>query len=309
VRHVRPLGLCLLAAFATSGVLAATSSAALPEWGRCAKVPVVVNGKTKTKGKYLDANCTEKAEGATGEYEFVKGTSEIADPEFTAVQTSANALLQTSQGIAVECSSTVATGRLSGTKEVSEVSVTFKGCRLPLLSFTCESNFHNEYPNKYVYDEGEIVTRGLKGTLGYISGKGTSTPSVGLSLTPTEKKGLFAEFVCGTENSGVGVLIIRVGAKEKGGGGDSIISPIAPVNQMSTALTQTYSEKQRENPETHELEAEDGHQEPENFENKGKDVLESEASDGFSTLGWAQAGQIETLETKLNSGEELEIKA
>jgi hypothetical protein len=107
----------------------------------------------------------------------------------------------------------------------------------------------------------------------------------------------------------VGIIIVRVGAKELKGGGDSIISPITPVNQMGTVLTQTYSEKQIENPETHALENEKGHQEPEKFEGKGKDVLESEASTAFGTLGWSQAGQTETLQTTLNSGEELEVKA
>ncbi len=307
MRHVRTLGLCLIAAFMMSAVASATASANLPEWGKCVKVPVEINGKLKTKGKYVDANCTEKT--GTGEYEFLKGTSGTPNTAFTAVQTTEKALLETAIGIDVECNSTVATGSISGSKEVSGVSVTFEGCRLPLLSFTCESFFRNEFPNKYVYNEGEIVTRGLKGTLGYISGKGTATPSVGLSLIPEEKKGLFAEFVCGTENSGVGVLIVRVGAKENKGGGDSIISPITPVNQMGTALTQTYSAKKIENPETHELENEKGHSEPENFEGKGKDVLESETSDGFATLGWTQSAQIENLETRLNSGEELEVKA
>jgi hypothetical protein len=293
VRHVRTLGLCLVAAFAISALATASASAALPEWGKCVKLPAEIKGKTKTKGKYANANCTE---AIGGEYEFVKGTSELPTTAFTAHQTSENARLETTQGISVECESTVAEGNLSGSKEVAGVEVTFKGCKLPLLKFTCESYFHEEYPNKYVYNEGEIVTRELKGKLGYISGKGEETPSVGLSLAPEEKNGLFAEFVCGTENSGVGVLVIRVGAKEKKGGGDSIISPITPVNTMGTSLEQDYS-------------AEHGLQIPEKFETGKKDVLESEAGDGFGTLGWAQAGQIETLQTGLNSGEELEIKA
>jgi hypothetical protein len=305
VRYVRTLGVCLIAVCAITALSSASASAALPEWGKCVKVPVEVKGKVKTKGKYADPNCTEKT---GGEYEFLKGTEGTAATAFTARQTSEKAELETSQGVSVECTSTVATGNISGTKEVSSVEVTFEGCRLPLLTFTCESYFEEQYPNKYIYNEGEIVTRGLKGFLGYISGEGMESPSVGLALVPEEKHGLFAEFVCGSEKSGVGVLVIRVGAKEKKGGGDSIISPIEPVNEMGTVLTQTYSEKEIENG-SGELERERGHQNPENFEGKKKDVLESEASDGFGTLGWAQAGQIETLETSLNSGEELEIKA
>ena len=306
MRRVRMLGVCLVAACAIGALVATTSAtAALPEWGKCVKVPVEVNGKLKTKGKYTNANCTEKG---TGEYEFLKGASAVGNPEFTAVQTSEKAFLQTAQNISVECTSTVATGHLSGTKEVSDVEVTFKGCKLPELRFGCESFFSQNEEGVYLYNEGEIVTRGLKGTLGYISGQGEATPDVGLSLTPEEKKGFFAQFVCGSEGSGVGVIVVRVGTKEKKGGGDSIISPIAPVNQMGTVLTQTYSEKQIE-VGPGEFENEAGHQEPENFENKKKDVLESEASSGFGTLGWTQAGQVETLNTSLNSGEELEVKA
>ncbi len=305
MRHVRMLGVCLVAVCAIAALASASASAALPEWGKCVKVPVEVKGKVKTKGKYTNANCTEKG---TGEYEFLKGTEGTAGTEFTAVQTSEKAELETTEGIKVECTSTVAHGSLSGTKEVSGVEVTFEGCKLPLLSFTCEGFFEEHYPNKYIYNEGEIITRRLKGGLGYVSGKGSTEPSVGLALLPEEKNGLFAEFVCGTENSGVGVLVVRVGAKEKKGGGDSIISPIGPVNTMGTVLTQTYSEKTITN-EAGETEVERGHQNPESFENGKKDVLESETGDGFGTLGWAQSGQIETLNTSLNSGEELEIKA
>jgi hypothetical protein len=308
-RIIRIAGLSLIAAVAVGALASTSASAALPEWGKCVKVPYELNGKVHKKGKYADANCTEKLGTSTGEYEFLKGTSAVGNTQFTAVQTSEKAVLQTAQGVSVECTSTVATGNLFGAKEVSGVAVTFKGCRLPLLSFTCEGFFENEFPNKYIYKEGEIITRSLKGHLGYISGQGTASPTVGLSLTPEEKGGLFAEFVCGTENSGVGVLIVRVGAKEKKSenGGDSIISPITPVNQMGTALTQTYSEKQIE-VEPGVFENEHGIQEPEKFETGKRDVLESEASTAFGTLGWSQSGQIETLQTSLNSGEELEVK-
>jgi hypothetical protein len=310
VRQVRMLGLCLVAVCAIAALASASASAALPEWGKCVKVPVEVKGKVKTKGKYTNANCTEKG---AGEYEFLKGTEGTAATEFTASQTSEKAELETSQGIAVTCESTVAHGFITGTKEVSSVQVTFTGCELGVLNFSCEGSFESFQRGKqfgFEYKEGEIFTRGLKGSLGYIAGKGTSEPEVGLALVPEEKGGLFAEFGCGAKDQfGQNpVLIIRVGAKEKNGGGDSIISPISPVNTMGTVLTQTYSEKEVEN-ENGELHREQGHQNPESFEGKKRDVLESEASDAFGTLGWAQAGQVETLNTSLNSGEELEIKA
>ncbi len=306
MKRIWIVGLSLAVAAAFGAMSVASASAALPEWGKCVKTPTVVKGKLRTKGKYANANCTEPGT----EYEFVKG--EEAAPggtAFTAVQTSEKAELETAQGIAITCQATEAHGYIKGTKEVNDVEVTFKGCELGLLDFTCESDFTENEEGKYVYDEGEISTRELKGKLGYISGKETGEPNVGLELQPSEKGGLFAEFLCGQHGSGYGLLVIRVGGKERKGGGDSIISPIKPVNQMGTKLEQVYSEQEVENPETHEIEKQQGHQNPESFETGRRDVLESEASDGYGTLGWSQAGQVETLETTLNSGEELEIKA
>lgn len=311
MRHLRILGLCLLAASAVGVFTAGTASAALPEWGKCVKVPFEVNGKVKTKGKFANSNCTEAQAG--GEYEFLKGTSGISNAEFTARQTSEKAELETAQGIGVTCDGTEAHGSLAGTKEVVGVEVTFTGCELGALNFSCEGSFESFERGKqygYEFTEGEIITRGLKGRLGYISGKGTSEPKVGLELAPEEKGGLFAEFGCGARDQfGQNpVLVVRVGSKEKKGSGDSIISPINPVNTMGTALEQTYASQEVTN-ENGERERVRGHQEPEKFETGPKDTLESEASDAYGTLGWTAASQIETLSTSLNSGEELEIKA
>ncbi len=313
MKRIWILGLSLAVAAAFGAMSVASASAAPPEWGKCVKTPAVIKGKLKTKGKFANANCTEPGT----EYEFVK-TAEAAAPggtAFTAVQTSELAELETAQGISVTCHSTEAHGNITGTKEVGAVEVVFKGCELELLNFTCESVFESkENPEEefgFLYHEGEIATRELKGKLEYLTGKGGSEPTVGLDLFPEEKGGLFAEFLCGAkQQKGQNpVLIVRVGAKEKHGGGDSIISPIAPVNTMGPTLTQTYSEQEVENPESHEMERVKGHQNPESAENGKMDVLESEASDGFGTFGWSPAAQVETLETKLNSGEELEIKA
>ncbi len=309
MRHVRILGLCLVAIFAMAAVTAGTASAAGPEWGRCLKVPVEIKGHVHKKGKYSNAGCTTALAG--GEYEFLKGVEGLpGGAEFTAKQTSEQAELETSQGISVDCTSTEARGSLSGIRDVTSVEVTFKGCELTFLDFACENTFEeSEEPPKFEYFEGEISTRLLKGKLGYISGAGTSEPKVGLELEPEEKKGLFAEFVCGVKHSREGgPLIVRVGGKEAKGGGDSIISPVTPIDTMATTLTQTYEEKTVTN-ESGEVERERGHQNPESFEGKKKDILESEAGDGSGTLGWADDAQVDTLETRLDSGEQLEIRA
>jgi hypothetical protein len=309
MNRIRIVGLALVVATAVAAVAATSASAMGPEWGRCLKVPVEIKGKVHKTGKFSNANCTEAKTG--GAYEFVKGAEGLpGGTSFTAKQTSEKAELETSQGISVDCTGTEATGAVSGTKEVADVEVKFTGCELPLLNFACEGNFHeNEAETKFEFVEGEIITRVLKGKLGYVSGKGTAEPKVGLELEPEEKGGLFAEFECGLKDTTEGgPLIVRVGAKEAKGSGNSIISPISPVNTMGTTLTQTYTEKTITN-EAGEVEREKGIQEPQSFEGGKRDALESEASDALGSLGWAKAGQVETLETKLNSGEELEIKA
>ena len=65
MKHLRIMGLSLVAVFAIAAV-AATSASALPEWGRC---------EAKAGGKYSDSNCTKKAKLGTGTFEFKKGST------------------------------------------------------------------------------------------------------------------------------------------------------------------------------------------------------------------------------------------
>ena len=122
--------------------------------------------------------------------------------------------------------------------------------------FTCGNGL---LPPQGESKEGEIVTRRLKGRLGFISGKGEESPKVGLALEPEEKKGLFAQFMCAER-----FLVIRVGVFPGGKGGDSIISPITPVNRMAVKNTQTYKQAETE-VEPGKFEPEPGIQEPDPF--------------------------------------------
>jgi hypothetical protein len=318
VRHLRIMAACAVAACAICALAAANASAALPEWGKCVKLPATIKGKEKKAGtgKFANSNCTEATTG--GEFEFLKGTSELPVTEFENKMTTPEAVLELSVGIQVRCTGQTAKGKISGTKEVSDVEVTFTGCKAPALNFACENKIVNEsseeHPDTFKYVEGEINTRRLKGKLGYISGKGTATPVVGLSLEPEEKHGLFAFFGCGTHESTnlapLPLIFSSVGENPRGkGGGDSIISPISPVDKMGTETTQTYKEKTKENPETHEIEVEKGVQEPSAFENGKPDFLETQLILGETSLEWLKSAQEETAVTKLTSGEELEIKA
>jgi hypothetical protein len=311
VRHVRIMAVCVAAVCAICALAAANASAALPEWGKCVKVPVTIKGKEHTKGKYANSNCTEAQAG--GEYEFLKGTSELPSREFTNTMTSEKATLETSFGINVNCTGETATGELSGTKEVSNVRVTFTGCEASLGNFICENTYAEDEAGEFHfhYIAGEIRTFGLKGKLVYISGAGTSNPVVGLQLEPAEKHGWFAFFGCGPGGEHpLPAIKSIVGQKPEGAkGGDKVVSPITPLNTMGTQTTQVYKSAVHTNPETGEIE-DRGVQEPSEINGKPAHLetqLFFEGEAGRSE--WGKASQEETAVTKLNSGEELEIKA
>jgi hypothetical protein len=307
------MAVCVAAVCAICALAAANASAALPEWGRCVKVPVTIKGKEHKTGKYSNSNCTEAQ--SRGEYEFVKGTEELpGGTGFTNNLTSEKATLETSFGISVNCTGESATGDLSGTKEVSNVQVTFTGCVASLGNFACENTFKEEEggEDNFKYIKGEIKTFGLKGKLVYISGQGTSEPKVGLELEPSEPKQWFAFFGCGPGGEHpLPAIKSIVGEKTPGpSGGDKVVSPITPINTMGTETVQKYEIKKVENTETHELSNERGVQEPSEIGGKPaflETELFIESAEGKGS--WGKAAQEETANTKLDSGEELEIKA
>ncbi len=311
MRHVRIMAACVVAVCAICALAAANASAALPEWGKCVKVPVEVKGKIKTKGNYADANCTEKT---GGEYEFLKGTSGLPSTQFENNMTSEKAELETSSGLGVNCTGEHATGTLTGTKEVSNVSVTFTGCVVNVIpEFACENTFKEEEgeEDNFKYIKGEIVTFGLKGKLVYISGKGTETPEVGLQLEPEQKKGWFAFLGCGPAHEHpLPAIKTVVGQKPFGPkGGDKVVSPITPINTMGTETVQTYKSAVKTNPETGEVEGR-GVQEPSEINGKPAHLEADLFIESGSSAGeWGDSAQVETAVTRLTSGEELEIKA
>jgi hypothetical protein len=315
VRHVRMLGLCLAAVFAVAAI-AATSASALPEWGQCFK--------KGAGGKYTDSNCTKKASSKSpGEFEWRKSTEvSAANKKFEGHNVGSGGVLTTEFALCegaesvkesriprskctaeggeillptpqkIECESESNHGEATGTKEVKNVTVVFRGCKL--FGTTACSNGS---------EEGEIAVNLLKGSLGYIS---KSKKEVGVLLEPAAKKQPFATFICGGFLSTVvGVGNEKEGAAyspEKTGGYDGIISPIAPINRMTAGLTQTYTI----NEETFE-------NIPSKLEGKHIELLEdyqdcTETPEHCSTL-WEKAGETITNENKQSSGEEVEIKA
>ncbi|MFI4971281.1 MAG: hypothetical protein ACHP7H_01265 [Hyphomicrobiales bacterium] len=287
--------------------VAATSASALPEWGQCV---------AKAGGKYSESNCLTKAKPGKGTFEFNKGTASIANKKFsgeggTGILTGEYKICQGGKNqeqrvpkcaegeteetffggpLNIECTSEANHGEVHGTKEVVGISVVFRGCKV-LGSVPCSNS----------EKEGEIRVNTLKGSLGYIS-KGTK--DVGVLLEPIVKKGAFAEFGClgGLLTTVVGVGNSKEGAAyspETTGGFDGIISPVTPVNEMNTKLTQVYTVNANEE------------NVPSHFEGKHNELLESyifnaEEPSGHSTK-WSKAGESIT---NVNTSEEaMEIKA
>jgi hypothetical protein len=303
VRHVRMLGLCLAAVLAVAAFAAASASAATPEWGQCF---------AKTGGKYTNSSCTTKGKGGT--FEWRKG-SEIAKKKFTGA--GGIGVLRTIGGDCrdgnqlvnpgcegkenheehfsqfVECENENAVGEAAGTHEVKGVKVDFHSCKL-LGSLSCSNT----------ETEGQVDTNELKGKLGFTD---KAKDEAGVELTPVKKHGQFAKFEC------AGVVIITVGEggheKVKGhteepfyakGGGDTVISPVTPVNTMSSSFTQVY----KVNEETAE-------NIPSKFEGGKLDLLEDFAAgtEETETNRWAYSPAGEEI-TNVNTPEEaVEIRA
>jgi hypothetical protein len=78
--RLKTLAICLVAVFAIGAVVAATASAAAPEFGRCVK-------KAKAEGSgYSNAGCTTKAETGA-KYQWESGATTTFTSEAREVET------------------------------------------------------------------------------------------------------------------------------------------------------------------------------------------------------------------------------
>jgi len=328
------LGLCLVAVFAV-GAYAVSSASALPEWGKCeaqaggkySDANCAVKAK-KGAGSFEWRKASEVAskrvaEGKSGNVPFAghnlgsggtlttafrecwthEGTVSIRTTRQKCAE-EGEERLHTSQ-FYVECGTEANTGEAVASNKVGNVHVKFTGCLL-LGQVPCNSSGQAE---------GEIETNPLKGELGYIK---KSAKEVGVLLEPAKKAGAFAEFECaGSLNTVVGVGSKKTGAEytssgcfgecpgatpaqEAHGGYDGIISPITPVDEMTSEYKQVYTQES-EYPYRNI---------PSNFEKKHTDVLEdyiSLVSEPSHQTDWSAAGEVIT---NVNTPEEAsEIKA
>ena len=264
----------LAAASAMALVVAGLALAAVPEVGRCVAQP---------RGKYKDANCAEKTFTGKGQFEFTRNPLSKA---FNA--SGGEAVWQDVSGGRLVCEATSARGEYlekgttPSTREVHHLILTFTGCTLPSLATTCQSAGAAA---------GEVDTLALKGPLGYISGEKTTTPVVGVQLTPEKLKGLFAEFKClngGETNQIRGAE----GTIEGRHAGNCVIGAFQEVNVMSTTFAFAYNGKE-------------GQQEPQHFQPstaKLCNLIVNDNGGAFERFAW-------TFGLTLSNGEALEIKA
>ena len=116
-----------------------------------------------------------------GEYELERGVGKKAN--FTA-SAGGSIIVSAEVPNKMECKWTTATGEFTGSKEVKNVVLKSSGCE------------EDELPCRSAgLVAGRINTNHLKGEFGYIAGKGTKAPTVGLLLAQ-ESTSYAAEFEC-----------------------------------------------------------------------------------------------------------------
>jgi hypothetical protein len=292
VRHVRMLGLCMVAVLAVAAYAASSASAALPEFGQCL---------AKEGGKYSNSGCTVKAKkGGTFEWtsaskiasekrHFVGvGGAGVLDGIYTICssekvreqsckegETERFFLSEPGKPLKIECESELNTGEISGSNTVAHIAVIFRGCKV-LGTAPCSNTEH----------EGEIQVNELKGKIGFTD-KSAATPEVGLLLEPNVKKGEFAKFSC---LGGAIGTVVGQGSKSEGCaypqshcGGDQIIGSVAPVNTETKTLTQTFTANEETAENT-----------PSKLEGKPISLLESyvfNTENPEFTTKWSKAGE------------------
>jgi len=288
MRRIRIVGLCLVAVFAMSAVVATSASADNPEYGRCLKQKT---GKTK----YTTAKCTVVASGEKENFEWIPGPGPKAG--FTAaLKPTTIATLETKAGTKVTCKKLAASGGLyTSTTNVTVAVTDFSECESGGIKCNTKGA-----------GTGVIKVKELEGELGVIKKEVPSTKDkIGTVLWPAggkpeigETASVFVEFECGTltvlwpkggtATSGsefvefeCGTLTVKVK--------NSVISPVTS-NAMKLTATVKFT-------------AAKGVQKPTKFEGGPNMFLESK----FSAAAYEQSGQSAT--TIQTNEEKIEVRS
>jgi hypothetical protein len=233
------------------------SGISLPAIGRC------VHASTPHTGEWAGTKCTVERHGK-GEYNFLPGPG--SKPKITG--TLGPATLETVAHTKVTCSGGTAAGEFKNAKRES-LTLTLTGCKSASSGETCQS---------VGAKAGELVTAPLEGEVGFIGGRGTRKPVIGLDLAAT---GALLTGECG---SALSKTLLTVEG--------SVIGTVAKTAVMTVEQTLKFK-------------ALGGFQEPERFEEGVKDTLLATLVAGTEKTT-EQAGL--TLTIKYSSEEPIEIK-
>lgn len=239
LKHVRMLGICLVAALAFAAVAAAGASAKLPEFGACEAV-------ASHEGKYADANCTlpvKKVYGKyTGGYEWYTEEQAREGRGLTGYNFGGGQIgpttFETTNGKTIQCSEgELQQLQIRGPKSVGEILIFLYGCESEGQVCSGEFEEYGSINDFQQWLEGEA----LKGELVDLAGRKTSTPTVGLTLTSFNAGTPLFTVVC--EGSLGSVRIGGAGGKKtEKSKGNAVISLISPVDQMTREYTQTFTQ-------------------------------------------------------------------
>lgn len=180
MKRIKILGLCLVAALATVGVIATSAFAGSePAWFECAKT------SPKDTGSYKNKTCSEASEAGKGEYELKEGIGK--GKAFKGKSGEAVLHVKTWLGDdKVECGKGTDSGKPALPNLETDVLVTFSKCTV-FTTHKCTSAGAKA---------GEIKIPAMRGELGYV--EESPTVSVGVKLeNEASPGGLIVEFNCG----------------------------------------------------------------------------------------------------------------
>ncbi|HTY96144.1 MAG TPA: hypothetical protein VMB91_03825 [Solirubrobacteraceae bacterium] len=159
-RRIRVVGLCLIAVFALSAVIAVASAQASVEVGQCAKLLKTGKGETSYKGRYNSKTCGNKAgEEATPEEQGLGGPKNKYEwkpgPAGNGAFTGKGKTVAITAGeLEVTCKTSVSSGAIRGAGTI-EARFNFKGCVQP--------KNENKKCTTHGKELGEIETHALIG--------------------------------------------------------------------------------------------------------------------------------------------------
>jgi len=189
MKRIRIVGLCLVAVFALSAVVAAAAQAAAPEYLTCNKVAKAEKGK----GKWNDKECSKESKGGAkeGEYEAggswetlkkkgFKGKNGVSTLDSYIPENEAEPWTGGTVVGSVTCKNAKSVGEITGPK-LSTVTVVFASCTSE--GKKCTSHQVGE-------KVGDITTEELDATLVNVEGKPASL------VKGNNGEGKSAEFSC-----------------------------------------------------------------------------------------------------------------